>query len=542
MRVEQGEVVGFVNENGAKVWLGIPYAAAPVGDLRWRAPRQSESWAHERLALEQPSWCIQMTGALDKLYGIETGNIVGSEDCLYLNIYAPSSVGTEKPVPVMFWIHGGSNVWGRAEEYDGSVLAQKYGVVVVIVQYRLGPLGWFAHPSIRGDAKNVEDKAASFAILDQIAALKWVKNNIAGFGGDTQNITIFGESAGAANVEGLITSPLAVGLFEKAIAQSGAPRSVSIEVAQSGGSYVKNGSLQIMSELFDGRQPTPEEMRQLTPEQLYSAYAAESHAIQAPTMIADGVAIPLRNAADALVQAVKERDIPFLFGSNKDESKYFFAFNPKMTDKQFGLFPKAKDTIFYDAISDHADDAWRALGVDEVAFSLREQSVHHAYTYRFDWDEEGTHYLSDFSYLLGAAHTMEIPFVFGVFDGFLGRLSEISFKPATEESRLKLSEAMMSYWTQFAYTGSPEKGRSQTLPLWPNVASGDTILTQVLDTEQGGGIRAEHSMKTVDDVVSGIKDDPRLNRGDTRCIISRELGNIYGRGNQELANLYKQYC
>ncbi|EOC0982296.1 carboxylesterase/lipase family protein, partial [Cronobacter sakazakii] len=210
-----GDVRGLT-ENDIAVWRGIPYAAPPVGERRWRAPQPLTAWqgVRDATAFSAASW--QNAGFCRELAGGDPGAF--SEDCLYLNVWAP--VARETPLPVMVWLHGGGFTLGAGSlpPYDGQALARR-GVVLVTINYRLGHLGFFAHPALEGD--DPAGPVYNFALLDQIAALRWVQDNIAAFGGDRDNVTLFGESAGARSVLSLMASPLAKGLFHKAIVQSG---------------------------------------------------------------------------------------------------------------------------------------------------------------------------------------------------------------------------------------------------------------------------------------------------------------------------------
>jgi para-nitrobenzyl esterase len=217
-----GPVIGSGDAASTYAWLGIPFAAPPLADLRWRAPRPVEHWQEtlEAIAFRDP--CMQLSGPLDGLPD-DSGAVVGSEDCLYLNIWSPrahSSADAEK-LPVMVWIHGGGNTIGTANTYPASGLAGGEQVVVVTINYRLGFLGWMSHPALRMADRDALDASGNYANLDMIAALRWVQDNIANFGGDPGNVTIFGESAGGRNVYALLASPLAKGLFHRAISQSG---------------------------------------------------------------------------------------------------------------------------------------------------------------------------------------------------------------------------------------------------------------------------------------------------------------------------------
>lgn len=224
-----GKIVGVVQEE-IHIWRGIPYAAPPTGELRWRAPQPVTPWQDVRQAdcfscasWQDITWCRELGGG-------DPGNF--SEDCLYLNVWAPAV--RHEPLPVMVWLHGGGYTIGAGSlpPYDGHALAKR-GAIVVTVNYRLGHLGFFAHPALEGgEAECIHN----FALLDQIAALRWVQDNIAAFGGDTQNVTLFGESVSARSVLSLMASPLAKGLFHKAIIQSGytlpdTPREVALKKA-----------------------------------------------------------------------------------------------------------------------------------------------------------------------------------------------------------------------------------------------------------------------------------------------------------------------
>ena len=218
-----GPVVGFVDELNTHGWTGIPFAAPPVGDLRWAAPRLPEPWQEPLQAVTFNNACLQLWGILAGTDG-ELGQVVGSEDCLYLNVWAPagSSDLDSEPLPVMFWIHGGGNTIGTANTSNGARLAAEQNLVVVTINYRLGVLGWLSHPALRQAERSAHDASGNYGTLDMIAALQWVQYNIASFGGDPDNVTIFGESAGGRNVYSLMfLSPPAAGLFHQVIAQSG---------------------------------------------------------------------------------------------------------------------------------------------------------------------------------------------------------------------------------------------------------------------------------------------------------------------------------
>ena len=209
--VTGGEVQGSILDNGGAVFKGIPYAKPPVGDLRWREPMPVEQWAGVRDATQFGATCMQGEGPIS--YDVK------SEDCLFLNVWTPEWPAKSR-LPVMVWIHGGGNFAGSSGEgwTDGESLT-RHGVVLVSFNYRLGPFGFFAHPALTRESPN--NASGNQGILDQIAALKWVHDNITKFGGDSENVTIFGESAGSLDISVLMTTPLSKGLFHHGIGQSG---------------------------------------------------------------------------------------------------------------------------------------------------------------------------------------------------------------------------------------------------------------------------------------------------------------------------------
>ena len=232
--IQQGNVLTIATSSGVSqgtlnknvvTWEDIPYAIPPVGDLRWKAPRALIS-PELNIQPQDGNGCLQEASIYA---GIQGEGIVGQEDCLYLDIKAPVN-NLDQRLPVMFWIHGGGNTSGVKDYYDFSQLIRKHQVIVVTINYRLGPMGWFTHPAIQG-LQNGIDKASNFGTLDIMEALKWVQTNIQNFGGDPENITIFGESAGGNNVLSLLASPMGNGLFHKAISQSGYTTSFTKEEA-----------------------------------------------------------------------------------------------------------------------------------------------------------------------------------------------------------------------------------------------------------------------------------------------------------------------
>jgi para-nitrobenzyl esterase len=308
-------------------WFDIPYAQPPVGDLRWRAPRPLST--PNKIIVDKPvTACVQEASDYG---GIAGEGIVGKEDCLYLDIRAPKDF-VDKNYPVMVWIHGGGNINGHKDYYNYSNLVAEKNVIVVAINYRLGALGWFNHPAIQGLQEGF-DKSSNFGSLDIIEALKWVQSNITAFGGNPDNVTIFGESAGAHNVYTMLATPLSKGLFHKAIAQSGYTISNSLENAydhQDENAYVTQGSWRMVENLLSAQEDqsqtlkTPEQLRTILKSvsavSLMAQYADKPGIIDyQPLTTNDGIVIPKEGLASALSNPLYAKNVPVISGANKDE-------------------------------------------------------------------------------------------------------------------------------------------------------------------------------------------------------------------------------
>lgn len=540
--IGQGEVIGFTTGNGGPAWLGVPYAAPPVGDLRWRAPRSPAAWTGVMEAVVQPDWCPQITNQLDEFYGISQGELRGNEDCLYLNIYAPSGTPPPEGWPVMVWLHGGANIWGRAEQYDGSTLAEEQGLVVVIPQYRIGPLGALSTPALRESPQDPHDLSPNFGLLDAVAALEWVEDNIGTFGGDTARVTLFGESSGAIATLGLHVSPLTPALFQGAIAQSGVPISISVDGAENGGSGTKNPSSQIIDSWFpENPAPDGDELRTLSLETIFEAYRPNDEVnFNVPSMIEDGIVIPEAGVFATLASPNGFGNRPLMIGSNRDEAKLFFGFDEEFTGSLAGI-PFIRDRQFYDTFTSALSRTWRVTGVVEPTEQLIDDAFHGLYTYQFDWDEEGYYLVVDVSRLLGATHIIEVPFVFGTFDNFFGDASNMIYHARNEARRLELSAQMMSYWAQFAYAGAPGRGRNGNLPEWQPATNTLGPETMTLDTSRDGGLRMSADDDSLEDVMSDLSGSGAVN-AEEKCRTAMEMNQVFGLAAPELAAFAQQLC
>ncbi len=520
----QGEVIGAIGENGAQIWRGLPYAASTAGEQRWRAPRPGPRWQGVRSALASGERCAQLTNAFDADEGLEPGRVVGSEDCLTLDVYAPGDANANgDALPVMVWIHGGGNVWGRASGYDGSRLAQNEAVVVIAVQYRLGPLGWFSHEALRTSASAPEDAAAAFAILDLIAALRWIQENASAFGGDPGNVTILGESAGGHNVVALLASPLAAGLFHRAVVLSGSFDSVSSKEAEGLEGDLANPSKRIAERLGA---TSAEALRALSTDALYSAYDDDGGLLDVPRMIEDGVVVPV-GLRSAFASPDGFHRVPVMLGTTRDEMKLFYFRHERMTKRRWGFLVVARDPVFYDVLTGYISRLWRIRSVDEPAQAMTRAGHDAVYAYRFDWDDGGSFLSMDFGTLLGAAHGFEIPFLFNRFE-HLGDADAILFESDSRDARERLSRAMGGYWASFARDGRPWQ---RDAPAWEPYGAAGRFLR--LDVDTDGGIELRGGADDLDALLADLRDDPRLD-AEGRCFVVDEMGKwMLSRGIQD---------
>ena len=535
--IPDGELIGYIHENRAHAWLGVPYAKPPIGDLRWKAPRPKASWEGVLNATEFGSPCTQIGSTFGDPEA-KVGSVHGSEDCLYLNIFAPLDIAENEKLPVMLWIHGGSNTIGTSKLYDPSVLASSQRVIVVTINYRLGIFGWFYHPSIKNLSESPEDGSGNYGTLDQIQSLRWIKQNITHFGGDKENITIFGESAGGHNVYTLLFSPLADGLFHKAISQSGSTKTLSIDQAVSIDDSIKNNSngtssKEILNQLIIAEglardrnsaiemQNTMQDhevvnfLRNQSKEQIISTYYNNlDNKDYMHKVINDGYVFPTEGMN---FNSAKLTNVPIIMGTNRDEMKLFLAFDPEFTSQRFSL-TFIKDQDFYDISSEYGSEGWKVAAVDKPASELALNGNDRVFGYRFDWDEEPKVFLMDFSRILGAAHAIEIPFIMGGLE--LGGLEDYMFDEENIDEAKKLSLAMMSYWAEFAYNGDPGSGRNGELKKWePWSGLPNSNKFLILDTPDDGGLRMEKEALSYASLVEKLLLDDRIPNDSIRCMM-----------------------
>lgn len=467
VRTTGGLVSGVAGANPAvRVFKGIPFAQPPVGDRRWKAPESPAPWDGVRAAARFSDNCMQRqaNGAAFPPYGGDRSATTMSEDCLYLNVYTTASAASAKQ-PVMVWIHGGAWTSGSGPIYQGEDLARK-GVVYVSLNYRLGVFGFLAHPELTKESP--QHASGNYALLDQIAALTWVQQNIAAFGGDPARVTIFGESAGSWSVHSLVASPLARGLFHRAIGQSGARFSITTTLAQAEQAGVTFGAAVGATTVADLR-AKPAEALNSVPNGSFQSVAN-----------ADGWVLPA--IAWDTFSAGKQNDVPVLIGSNSDEGSIFTpatttaATFREQVARRFGAQADA-----YLALYPFANDQEARLA---QAHSMRDQT--------FGWEMRtwarlqaktgrSKVYLYYFSKApplpnaswLGAQHGAEIPYALNWPNG-----THSTNVPWTAADKA-LAEQVSQYWVNFATTGDPN---GPGLPAWPAFNPADEKALGIGDT------------------------------------------------------------
>jgi para-nitrobenzyl esterase len=462
VRTVNGAVKGIVNSSNRQ-FLGIPYAAPPVGNLRWKAPQPAASWSGVRDATQFGSICTQVGSPLT---GVPQPGVDGSENCLFLNVYTPNPVQANRPV--MVWIHGGGFTGGAGSLYDPSIIAKNGNAIVVTINYRLGPLGYLALPGL--SAENARGTSGNYGLEDQQAALRWVRANIANFGGNPFNVTIFGESAGGASVCDQIASPFATGLFQKAITESGPCANPSQTLATS----QKNGTT--FANNLGCSSATVACLRSLSAGALVTAAAQDPAISFSPNV--DGVILPQQ--VKTAISSGKYNHVPVLEGTNRNEDTIFVLAQISATGVAIPLtasqYTAEVELMFgseasqvlaqYPLSSAISPDAQLANLVTDARFSCPANTADNLFskgtlTYAYEFSDPNPFQLlagsltpPDFS--LGDAHADELPSVFqGQFV-----TSVVPLTPA----QLGLSNQVIQYWTRFAATGNPN---SFATPFWP---------------------------------------------------------------------------
>ena len=538
VETSSGIVDGY--KNGRVIyWDDIPYAKPPIDQLRWKAPRTIRDSKNIILSKEN-NYCVQRPSSLGGPGG--EGLYVGTEDCLYLDISATARKKSEL-LPVMFWIHGGGNTSGLKDLYDFNKMVRRHNVIVVRINYRLGPFGWFTHPSIQ-DFQTDLDKTSNFGTLDIIAALHWVKENISLFGGDPDNVTIFGESAGGHNVFSLLVSDKSKGLFHKAISMSGYTTSISPKDAyvqndkSSTSSYTSSEIVKkIIKELSNEKETySNEEIRDillnLSTQEFFEHYANRETYEEIPLLTSDNIVIPEAGLRASLFNKDIVNKVPTIAGSNRDEVKLWLATAEYFVELDFSAVGsllnipnvKLKDEDAFEAFNYYRSSAWKIRGVDIPLKGLYESGNSNLYAYQYHWDDHRRYVVADFKKLIGAAHATEIPLLAGnakLVGGY--PLSDLIY-PAGR-SRLFTSRNMMRFWTNFAKSGEP--GMSTNSIRWSSIIENNEFGSSYIVIDNKNNLKVKEDKKTFKSLAKELFEDSRVNELE-KCVILLQMFTFVG--------------
>ena len=481
VKVEAGLLQG-TSENGLSVYRGIPFAAPPVGDLRWRPPQPAAKWQGLKPADKFGPRCYQGGRGAP---GVET-----TEDCLYLNVWSPARSARDR-VPVLVWIYGGGFSAGATSEptYTGENLAKK-GVVLVSIAYRVGQMGFFVHPELSAESKN--HASGNYGLLDMIAGLQWVQRNIAAFGGDPHRVTIFGESAGGIAVSMLCASPLAKGLFQGAISESGGsfgpPRPATMpgenlkrlaDAERSGEVYAKGAGAASIADL-----------RRIAADKLPAGGRGQGMAWP----IIDGWVIP--DDQFKLYETRRYNDTPILVGYNSDEGQ---SFSPPRTPEDYVAAVKARYGPFADRLiaayppgSGTVAKAARDLTRDAMfgwhtwVWARLQAKTGKSKVFFYCFDQHPDYPAGSPRAGYGSGHGAEVRYVFEHLD---------PANPQTTKTDLAISEAMATYWTNFAKRGDPN---GEGVPAWPAFSDANPTLMYFAQTPHTGPVPSADALGVLD--------------------------------------------
>ena len=458
-----GDVAG-ASAAQVESFKGIPFAAPPVGPLRWRPPAPAPRWPGVRAAASFGPSCTQSQRA-------GRAPLPTSEDCLTLNVWRPAGTAPGARLPVMVWIYGGAFVMGASAfpVYDGAHFADD-GVILVSFNYRLGRLGFFAHPALDAGP----EPAGNYGLMDQIAALEWVRDNIAAFGGDPARVTVFGESAGAVSVNYLMGSPLARGLFARALAESGFGRSKALPMTGAGSAESVGEAFASAHGIAGDGPAAAAALRALPAQALIGDYGGLGSATMPAPMI-DGRVVTETIAA--AFQKGDEARVPFLEGGNSYEASLF----PNVADAADAAIARAGPPAEVEALygGKPAPEVARELLTDRLitepdrclARLMARQGLT-AYVYEFSYQP-----LAMRAESFGAAHGFEVPYVFDNLPQAPVNLGTVKI-PAASADDEAIARAVHAYWVAFAKTGDPKSAGG---PAWPRFAGGDGAVMSFAD-------------------------------------------------------------
>jgi len=487
IKTEGGLVQGKA-EGDLTIFKGIPFAAPPVGDLRWKAPQPVQPWSGVKETKEYAPACMQNSAANPRI-GLPAIKV--SEDCLYLNIWTPAKSAGEK-LPVMVWIYGGGFSAGSTSYalYDGMNLANK-GVIVVSIAYRVGPFGFLAHPGLT--AESPHHVSGNYGLEDQIAGLKWVKDNIAAFGGDPNKVTIFGESAGGISVSMLAASPLAKGLFEGAISESGG----SFGPVNSPPAAGEN--VQPMKDAEKAGEAFAEKLGAKTVADLRKISAADIQKSSGGRLgtswpVMDGYVIP--GDQYKLYERGRYNDVPVLIGTNSDEGALFVFKTTadqykKSTEERYGpyaesllkVYPATNDAVALQSARDLSRDV--TFGWHTWAWAQLQAKTGKSKVFMYYFAHKPPEAPNSPLHSKGATHGSEMAYVF---DNLTPGV------PYTDTDR-NIADAMSTYWTNFAKTGDPN---GAGVPEWPEFTNAEPKVMHFTDKPEFGPVANLPQLQAVD--------------------------------------------
>jgi len=475
-----GQIVGKISsfDGNSQAFLGIPYAKPPIGDLRWRAPQDPEPWSGIKAATETGNICLQVEA--ERLGGDGTNPIIGSEDCLFVNVWRPDNAADD--LPVLFWIHGGAFVGGSSSLgiHDGSKFANFADAIFVSVNYRLGKLGWNYHSGLHnGDSL---DDSGNYGFLDTAKGLEWVQANIAEFGGNPNNVTIIGESAGCVMVNGFLAASWTWDLYDKAICASGAPLTTAVDEAEnsarsmanaliiSDGLAVDEDAADIVQNSMIAQATLDDYLRQFSGVEII-----ENNVGASP--VGDGVVLPSNIWAKMKTGGFNR--VPIIYGTTKNEGSLFLQLSPTWGEEVTNLWfnfnnditPPSEindliapgDFVVFKSIEAVVDLLFN-VGAD-ISLRWQKKYQNNLYRYHYFWDD----YPTAVSQLMGAYHASDVPIFFGTIDYPEHRhlVNWLADDDAVAMAEMQeVSNEMMGYFKNFLHEGRPNK-IGDGLPWWP---------------------------------------------------------------------------
>lgn len=471
----EGKIFGHLDKHQTISFKGVPYAQSPTGKLRFKAPRKVEKRILGYTAKNFKPACLQIGNMFSVTSPNDLGKVVGSEDCLYLNIWKPLTNSSAKR-PVFFWIHGGSNYKGTSSDpnYDGAYFAKNHDAIFVSVNYRLGHFGAFYHPALQSE--NPLDSSGNYVTLDLIEALHWIKNNADALGADASNITIAGQSAGCMNVWGLIQSPLAKDLFHKAICSAGLPNTYPTAVGTAKANLVIYKLIEQMGYATNGEEFIKtksnawiQKFLELVPAEMIAKADTGLVPFQ---HYSDGFVLPKGGWIDLAFGNYNH--VPMIIGATKDEfSAVGLLSLGKLTEAElftYMLNPNTK-IRFEDMVNVSEENYRRLIDSGSTAMHFTQDSVisslrlynKEIYRYHFNWDNLPT----PWDKTLGALHGLDAIFYLGNFTTEEKSFSNFVWSEENKNSREKLRKEMGTYFKNFIHHGNPNASLPSYLPKWP---------------------------------------------------------------------------